>query len=239
MSGSPISSGCAGFRQMQRVSRREALRVGGLFGLSLTLPELLAVRACATEGASATFGRAKRVIMLYLHGGHPQQETFDPKPEGPSAVRGEFGAIETSVPGVRFSALFPLAAGIMDKLAVVRSMSHPNANHVQAALPAQTGHAHPIEFERLGDFPPAATDFPPVGAVLDAVRPARGSLPSWVRVGPLMRRANGTVIHGQTPGLLGERHASFVVDQPLLAPDVKIQAIAPNSDLTAIRLAAR
>jgi hypothetical protein len=177
--------------------------------------------------------------MLYLHGGHPQQETFDPKPEGPSAVRGEFGAIETSVPGVRFSELFPRSATIMDRLAVVRSMSHPNANHVQAALPAQTGHAHPIELERLGDFPPAATDFPPIGAVLDNVRPAKGTLPTWVRVGSLMRRNNGTVLHGQTPGLLGERHASFVVDQPLLAPDVKIEAIAPNSDVTTIRLAAR
>src|SRR5206468_10735402 len=77
----------------------------------------------------------------------PCTTLFRSKPDGPSAVRGECGAIETSVPGVRFCELFPQTAGIADRLAVVRSISHPNANHVQAALAAQTGHAHPIELE--------------------------------------------------------------------------------------------
>ena len=54
-----------------------------------------------------------------------------------------------------------------------------------------------------------------------------------------MRRNNGTVIHGQTPGLLGERHASFVIDQSLLASDVKVEAVARNDDLTSLRLSAR
>ena len=115
--------------------------------------------------------------MLYLHGGHPQQETFDPKPHGPSAVRGEFGAIDTSVAGVQFGELLPQSATLMNKLAVVRSISHPNANHVQAALAAQTGHAHPRNLEALGDFPPSSTDFPPVGAVLDKIRPTTAQLP--------------------------------------------------------------
>lgn len=238
--------GCRGFRRWEEISRREALRVGGLLGMGVTLPQLLAARAGANEGAGATsasgkatFGRAKSVIMLYLHGGHPQQETFDPKPNGPSAVKGEFGAIDTKLAGVQFCELFPKTAAIADRLAVVRSMSHPNANHVQATLPAMTGHAHPIALEKLGDFPPAPDHFPPIGAVLDAIRPAKGNLPTWVRVGPLMRRNNGTVLHGQTPGLLGETHASFVVDQPLLSDKVRIQAIERNPDLTAIRLSAR
>ncbi|MFN0055089.1 MAG: DUF1501 domain-containing protein [Planctomycetales bacterium] len=234
-----LSSGCAGFFRTQRSSRREALRLGGLFGLGLTLPQLLQSQTHADGDSPASFGAAKRVIMLYLHGGHPQQETFDPKPGGPSAVRGEFGAIETSVPGVQFCELFPRMAQCMDKLAVIRSMSHANANHVQAALPAQTGHAHPRSLEALGDFPPSASDFPPIGAVLDAIRPAPAHLPSWMRIGPLMRRANGTVIHGQTPGFLGERHNSFVIDQPLLPSDVRIGAITANSDLPTIRLSAR
>src|SRR5438105_4288134 len=101
------SRGCAGFRRAQQLSRREALRLGGLFGMGLTLPQLLKARAAAEETGSSTFGAAKRIIMLYLHGGHPQQETFDPKPQGPSAVRGEFVAIDTSVAGVQFGELFP------------------------------------------------------------------------------------------------------------------------------------
>lgn len=176
--------------------------------------------------------------MLYLHGGHPQQETFDPKPHGPSAVRGEFGAINTSLPGVQFSEVLPRTARIAHKLAIVRSMSHENANHVQASLPANTGHTHPPSLKSRGDFPPSATDFPPFGAVLDVLRPA-DDLPTWVRIGPLMRRNNGTVLHGQVPGFLGARHASFAVDQPLSAPDVEIEAVSPASELTAPRLTAR
>ncbi len=239
-SQSAASSGCDGFRTWQRLTRREALRIGGLGGAGLTLPELFRGRAAsAADGTRPSFGRAKTVIMMFLHGGHPQQETFDPKPEGPSAVRGEFGAIATSLPGVRFSEVLPRTAQMAERLAIVRSMSHENPNHVQACLPAQTGHVHPREFRSRGDFPPSGTDFPPVGAVLDAVHPARGDLPTWVRIGPLMRRSNGTVLHGQLPGLLGARHTSFVVDQPLTAPDVRIEAIRPNDDLTSLRLTGR
>jgi hypothetical protein len=223
-------------RRALALSRRAALRVGGLTGMGLTLPQLLAARARAEAGKS--FGAAQSVIMLYLHGGHPQQETFDPKPHGPSAVRGEFGAIGTTLPGVQFSEVLPLTARIAHKLAIVRSMSHENANHVQASLPAQTGHKHPASLESRGDFPPSESDFPPIGAVLDAVRPS-ASLPTWVRVGPLMRRNNGTVLHGQLPGFLGAQHASFVVDQSLLGEKVDIEAVRPAAELTAPRLTAR
>ena len=220
-------------------SRRDVLRLGGLGGLGLTWPQLLQARDQGGTGNSSTFGRAKRVIMLFLHGGHPQQETFDPKPTGPAEVRGEFGAISTKIPGVQFSELLPQCAQIADQLAVVRSMSHDNANHVQACLPAQTGHKHPKLFSSRGDFPPSETDFPPFGAVLDHLRSAGNDLPTWVRVGPLMRRSNGTTLHGQTPGFLGKQHSSFAVDQALLPADVKIEALNSQADLTTVRLTDR
>src|SRR5204862_1001108 len=129
------SHACPGFRRMSNISRREALRIGGLFSLGLTLPQLLAAQAQGdqtngdqakggpsngTPVQSRSFGSAKRVIMLYLHGGHPQQETFDPKPHGPSEVRGEFGAIDTSVAGVQFCELLAQKRSLRKKLAVVR-----------------------------------------------------------------------------------------------------------------------
>jgi uncharacterized protein (DUF1501 family) len=218
-----------------RSTRRDVLRLGGLFGLGLSTAELLRHRAEAAGGG--TFGRAKQVILLYLHGGAPQQETFDPKPEGPSAVRGEFGAIATSLPGVRFSEVLPRTAQIAHKIAVVRSLSHNEANHVQASLPANTGHFHAVKSSQ--DVPPSASDFPPFGAVLDALRPAQQSLPTWVRIGPLMQRSNGTVLHGQLPGFLGERYSSFVVDQSLTTRDVKIDALSPAGDLSTQRLFSR
>src|SRR5262249_28722164 len=145
---------------------------------------------------------ARSVIMIYLHGGPAQQETWDPKPGGPYPERGEFGAIATSVPGVSFSELLPRSARFMHQLAVIRSLTHANANHVQAALPAMTGHPHPPGPESRGDSPPSPPDSPATGGVLDQPRPP-DRLPTWVQVGPTMTRFNGTVLHGQSPGFLG------------------------------------
>ncbi len=242
------------------LSRREILRLGGACGLALGLPVLL--RAQAQTRPTGTFGRAKSVIVLYLHGGHAQQETWDPKPDGPAPARGEFGAIATSVPGVHISELLPRSAQILHKLAIIRSVSHGNANHVQAALAALSGHAHPPEAEARGDFPPSAADFPPFGAVVNHLRQstptgppfARGgalerpslqrggtgeSLPSWVQVGPLMRRANGTILHGQFPGFLGVRNSPLVVDQDFLPDNVRIQAVSPDPSVPVMRLTNR
>ena len=237
MSSSSQQIGCHDFRQSIRCSRREVLRLGGLSGLGLSLPHLLQQQSFASTD-SPTFGRAKRVIMLFLHGGHPQQETFDPKPNGPSAVKGEFGAINTSLPGVQFSDLLPLTAKIAHKLTVIRSVTHDNSNHVTACLPAQTGHKHPPNTPRT-DFPPTPNDFPPFGAVLDHLRPTTKPLPTWVRVGPLMRRSNGTTLHGQTPGFLGTRHSSFVVDQKLRQKNVEVKAVQPVDEMTTFRLSSR
>ncbi|MCA9118305.1 MAG: DUF1501 domain-containing protein, partial [Planctomycetaceae bacterium] len=165
--------------------------------------------------------------------------TFDPKPEGPSAVRGEFSAISTAIPGVQFSEVLPKLATMADRLAIVRSMTHGNPNHVQASLPAGTGHAHSDQLRKRGDFPPSDTDFPPFGAVLSAVQPAASTLPTWVRIGPLMRRSNGTVLHGQLPGLLGQKYSSFDVDQKLLGDNVRVQAIEPQTELTPDRVTER
>src|SRR5262249_36043193 len=165
-------------------------------------------------------------------------ETWDPKPDGPSPERGEFGAIATSVPGVRVSELLPLSARVMHRLAVVRSLSHGNANHVQASLDAMTGHSHPPGTEARGDFPPSPTDFPPFGAACSRLR-RPGRFPIWVQVGPLMRRNNGTVLHGQSPGFLGARHGPLVVDQDLLAADVRVGAVATDPHVPAGRLRGR
>jgi hypothetical protein len=117
-------------------------------------------------------------------------------------------------------------------------MSHGNANHVQASLSAMTGHAHPPSAESRGDFPPSPTDFPPYGAVLHSLRKP-GPLPAWVQVGPLMRRNNGTVLHGQLPGFLGPKHSPLAIAQDLLADRVRLEAVTPDPELTVPRLCDR
>lgn len=220
------------------LTRREAISIGA--GLGLTLPDLFRLQAAHAGGTRSSFGSAKSVIFIFLHGGHPQHETWDPKPQAPAEVRGEFGDTATAIPGYRVSELLPECSKIVDRFSIVRSMAHGNTNHVQACLPAMTGHKHPPSVKSRGDFPPSETDFPHYGAVLDHLRhehsPLRvtrsdtqsASLPTWVQLGPVMTRSNRTVLHGQSPGFLGRRHSPLTVDRDFLAADVEDEAITPR-----------
>jgi hypothetical protein len=216
------------------------IRLGALGGVGLLLPDLLKARDQARAGpsrsrpAESSFGRARSVIMIYLHGGPAQLETWDPKPGGPSPERGQFVAIPTSVPGVCFGELLPRSARLMHQIAVIRSLTHSNANHVQAALPAMTGRHHPPGTESRGDFPPSPVDFPAIGAALDHLRPS-SRLPTWVQVGPTMTRFNGTVLHGQSPGFLGSTHGPLLIDQDLTRDGVVVEAVAPDRTVTPAR----
>ncbi|MDP6446572.1 MAG: DUF1501 domain-containing protein [Pirellulaceae bacterium] len=215
--------------EFRRLSRRQAISVGAASALGLSLPSLLRIKDASAASSSRSFGAARSVIFIFLHGGHPQHETWDPKPTSPEDIRGEFKDTATNLPGVRFSELLPRCAQLADRLAIVRSMRHTNANHVQACLPAQTGHKHPPSFQSRGDFPPTPTDFPHFGAVMDHLRETPpGGLPRWVQIGPTMTRNNGTVLHGQSPGFLGAAHQPFVVDQDLTKADTRIDAVTPN-----------
>src|SRR5262245_56386613 len=103
-------------RYCDGVSRRSFLRLGSLAVGGLTLPGLL--RAEQRAGRSASH---KAVIMVYLSGGLSHHDSFDLKPDAPREIAGEFRPIATRVPGIRISEHLPLLAGMMDKLAVVRS----------------------------------------------------------------------------------------------------------------------
>ena len=228
MHGMRHADGCHEFRERWSCSRREVLSVGAAAGFGLSIADCLRGRELARPAVES-------VILIYLHGGHPQHETWDPKPLAPAEVRGEFGQIATSLPGVFISEVLPRSARIADKLTIIRSLSHENANHVQASLAAMTGHAHPREAEARGDFPPSPGDFPPFGAVVDWWRGSQGTLPNWVRIGPLMHRANGTVLHGQLPGFLGETHNPLVIDQDLQADKIRVEAVEPRIGVERLR----
>ncbi|MHC5544396.1 DUF1501 domain-containing protein, partial [Singulisphaera rosea] len=103
-------------RYCDGLSRRSFLKIGGLAMGGLGLPELLR----AEEGAGKRSHKA--VIMVYLAGGLPHQDTFDLKPKAPEGIRGEFKPIATKVPGIEIGELLPMTASSMDKLAVIRSI---------------------------------------------------------------------------------------------------------------------
>jgi hypothetical protein len=119
------------------LTRRDLLRVGGLGVAGLGLAELLELQEASAKGLAShtgvarprSFGRAKSVILIHLYGSPSQIETFDPKPDAPVEVRGELGSIESSLPGCRVGELLPHAAKVMDRVTVIRSMTHPYPIH--------------------------------------------------------------------------------------------------------------
>lgn len=183
-------------------------------------------------------GKARSVILLFLNGGHAQQETWDPKPEAPTEPRGQFGAIDTSLAGVVVSELLPRSAKLIHKLSLLRALNHRHPDHVQSSLPALTGHHRPDSDDLREDFPPSPEDFPPFGAVLDHLRPS-AQIPTWVQVGPTMRRNNGTLLHGQSPGFLGNKHSPLVIDQDLLPEEVRVELATARESISLQRLGSR
>ncbi len=138
-------------------TRRDFLRAGALGTTGLLLPDLLKGRAQAAASGAST--PETSVIWLWLSGGPTQLETFDPKPENPSEFRSVVGWQRTNVPGIEIGGLFPKVAQHADKLAIVRSMAHKQADHTAASHWLMTGH----------DYPPAANGAP-------AVSPSLGSM---------------------------------------------------------------
>ncbi len=119
-------------RNCQGYTRRDFLRVGSLGVGGLTLSSLLAARAALASRPGVV--RNKSVVLLFLQGGPPQTETFDPKMTAPSNVRSQTGEVPTVIPGITFGGTFPRMARIADRLAVVRSFSSRNSGHTYLSV---------------------------------------------------------------------------------------------------------
>src|SRR5258706_14899141 len=127
---------------------REMLRVLGptrrCFLQAGTLGLLTAARGMTRPATDASFGRAKRCLVLFLTGGPPQHDTFDTKPDAPAEIRGEFKPIATNVPGIRIGELFPNLARQAHLYRIVRSVTHGDTVHTSAGYTILTGVPHPI-----------------------------------------------------------------------------------------------
>jgi len=120
----PTHLGCADFRQSVRVDRRSFVKAGLLGSCGLGLADLL-----RHEARAAAPARKPSVIILWMRGGPSHIDTWDPKPDAPVDYRGEFGVINTNVPGVMLCDLLPKTAAIMDKWSIIRSLHHHDAGH--------------------------------------------------------------------------------------------------------------
>ncbi|WP_339908100.1 DUF1501 domain-containing protein [Symmachiella dynata] len=185
------------------ISRREVLRIGGLSTFGLTLPGLLqAKEQSSLVTDDPMFGRAKNVIYVWLQGGPPQHETFDPKPHAPLEIRGPFQPIQTTIPGENFCELLPRTARIAHKLAIVRSLATDNNIHSSSAYEVLTG--YPYRGPNARTITP--TDWPYFGSLVKKLKPSE-RLPalSTVWLPDIMRLNENVTPAGQTGGFLGRQ----------------------------------
>jgi hypothetical protein len=131
-----------GGRTCDGLSRRDFLRIGGLTLGGLSLASLLNLKALAAN-QKIPFVRDKAVVFIYLSGGASHIETFDPKMNAPAEIRSLTGECETNIPGVSFGGTFPGLAARANRLAPVRSFSHPVGDHVAAHVHVLTGGTDP------------------------------------------------------------------------------------------------
>jgi len=152
-------------------SRREWLRIGGLAGLKwlgASRRSALAATGRATSTGVPGFGKARSIILVYTAGGQSQLETWDPKPDAPETVRGEFRPIATTVPGTFIGEHMPRLTRLANRYSIVRSLSHDDLDHGSAGYLALTGRYYP---QKSSNPPPRPTDDPTYGALLQRLRP--------------------------------------------------------------------
>ena len=218
-----------------RFDRRSFLQVGAAGVVGATLPT--AVRAA--DSGQPGFGKAKSVLMVWLSGGLSQLDTLDPKPQAPAEVRGEFSTIQTTIPGVAIGEHTPRLAQQTGRWSIVRTLSHPEHNHLLATHVALTGRPTPLP--RGGsdlDRVESRNDFPNFAAALDYLRPrndgiATGvSLPNYFIEGPL-------TWPGQHAGFLGAKHDPWQINRDPNDAAFKVDALSLQADVTAERLQTR
>lgn len=192
-----MSTSTSHFAGRLTVTRRDFLRAGGLGLGSLSLSP--AALLSATQSAPIA---DRSVILLLLVGGPSQLETWDPKPDAPSAVRGPFRTISTRTPGVRVCEHLPRSAARMDRIALVRSVHH------DAAPIHETGH----QLVQTGRLCQEGEEAPHFGSMIARLAGARGDQPASVILPGPIARMGVPIPHGQSAGWLGTRYDSFTLD---------------------------
>lgn len=193
-SQSPIHRNCDGG------GRRDFLKLGiGSAAAGLGFAPLLGLRAEAAQRAGKASPDEVNCILVWLDGGPTHHESFDPKPDAPKEVRGDFGTIPTKIPGVHFSDCVPKLAAAADKFTVVRSICHKDPNHGGGNHYLMTGAPTPVPVN-CGAF---VSFHPSFGSVVSHARGVRDGLPAYMTL-PQQSRSGG-------PNFLGAEHAPFIV----------------------------
>ena len=204
------------------IHRRELLQIGysGLLGVGLggLLPRAATASSPAGTGEKRT---PKSVILVFLSGAASQLDTFDPKPDAPVEIRGEFKTIPTKIPGVQFGEHLPLLADRADKLAVVRTLSHKDDNHTAATHHLITGAKQPgVRFDK----PLSRDDWPCFAGGVSFLRPPGKGVPAGVTL-PTFLAEGPLVWPGQHAGFLGPKFDPWQITKDPSKPDFRVENV--------------
>ena len=214
--------------QFSRSTRREMLRMGGLFPVGLSLPTLLA----GQTAPSPKKPRAKSCLIIFMEGGSSHIDLWDRKPNAPLEIRGEFGSIATRTPGISLCEHLPMTSTHWHKLAQISSVTLRITDHNAGAYYALTGR-HPIDQGKL-IVSESASNFPPFGAVMSKLRRSTTDLPEFVHIPEIMSN-NRFDIPGELAGFLGGAHDPYVTGDPSLA-DYQLPDFVRSSTMSDSRL---
>jgi hypothetical protein len=207
------------------LTRRQLVSAGTLGLVGLSLPRLLQADArVPREGGEP---RARACLFIDQYGGASQIDTWDPKPDAPTEIRGPYQPIATPVAGVRVGELMPRLAALADRYCLVRSMTHGNPNHDGGTHVALTGRSQPT------------VDSPYFGSVVARFRPSEANLPSYVWLQNLDVDVQPRYRAG---GFLGSAFAPLCVgeyDDNPSAANFRMTAFDPPADVPGNRLATR
>ena len=214
-------------------SRRELLTAGGLTALGLTSGELARLRAAAP----AEKRRANACVFLFLFGGPSQIDLWDMKPDAPDNVRGEFTPTKTAVPGIHLCEHLPGLGKVLDKVCLLRSMTHRMNVHGPACSEVFSG--RPYFMAPITDQA-SREDWPSLSSMVARYGRAGGAMPPSV-VLPWYLQFPGQPkrIAGQSGGRMGERHNAFLVDGDLGNTDYVIEGLNLPEGVPGERLAHR
>ena len=179
------------------LTRRSLLQVGGLSLFGRLLPSA----AAANTPARAGRGRVRSVILLDLYGGPSHLDMFDPKPQAPAEIRGEFEAIATSLPGIPISEHLPRMSRWLDRTCLIRTVAHPyNSHNPYAVMTGYTGG------QDQRDYFSSPTNHPSMGSVCHYAGLGRPGVPPYVVLPAYPGYSQGLRRAGPYGGYLGSQY---------------------------------
>jgi hypothetical protein len=214
-----VIPGPAGKDTCDGLSRREWLRIGGSAVLGLSLADIFGLqKAQAKQGGAGGpgFGKAKSVILLYLQGGPSHLDLWDPKDGVPANVKSVFKAIDTKIPGCKFTEVLPKFARVNDRVTMIRSMSYTPVglfNHTAAIYQMLTGYTADKVSPSGQLEPPSPKDFPTVGSNIIRLKPPTVPMLPFVMM-PRPLQESGVVGKGGSAGFLGRAYDPYTLYPP-------------------------